>query len=380
VRLTSDCDLARGGSMRGILTIAFLLQLVTFAGGSGPTILKTPQGARQPQVAVDNTGRIHVTFGAGTKIYYASSVNGGSSFSVPVEVAELASLALGMRRGPRIGVCDESIVIAAIGSSQADGAGNIFAWQSQDRGASWQGPIRINDEAGSAREGLHGLAALANGQVYCTWLDLRDKGTKIFGSSAADGGRTWSKNQLVYASPDGSVCECCHPSVAMHGDDVYVMWRNALDGNRDMFLARSQDRGETFKAAEKLGERSWPLNACPMDGGAVAVSAEGKVITAWRRDHEVFFTDGGYFKERRLGMGMQPWVAAANHELYVVWLTRQDGSLYISTSPGERTLLAKRARFPVVASSPMGGGPVIAAWESGAEAEAVIELVRAVPQ
>ena len=27
-------------------------------------------------------------------------------------------------------------------------------------------------------------------------------------------GAAWSKNALVYRSPAGNVCECCHPSVA----------------------------------------------------------------------------------------------------------------------------------------------------------------------
>src|SRR4029434_6883546 len=104
-------------------------------------------------------------------------------------------------------------------------------------------------------------------------------------------GATWSENSLVYKSPDRSVCECCHPSVIYDDQGrLHVMWRNSLGGNRDMFWASSDDNGKSFKPAVKLGVGSWKLDACPMDGGAMAVARDGKLAAAWRRDKEVFLT------------------------------------------------------------------------------------------
>jgi hypothetical protein len=80
-----------------------------------------------------------------------------------------------------------------------------------------------------------------------------DKGTTLFGARSRDGGKTWSKNVLIYESPEGTICQCCHPSVAIGaGREILVMWRNWLNGARDMYLARSKD-GVTFTKAEKLG-------------------------------------------------------------------------------------------------------------------------------
>ena len=52
---------------------------------------------------------------------------------------------------------------------------------------------------------------------------------------------------------------------------VAVMWRNWLNGSRDMFAALSSDGGKTFATAQKLGSGTWKLNGCPMDGGSIAV-------------------------------------------------------------------------------------------------------------
>ncbi len=103
-----------------------------------------------------------------------------------------------------------------------------------------------------------------------------------------DGGRTWSKNIRIYASPDGTICQCCDPSLAIDQQGViHVMWRNVLSGSRDFYLAESKD-GEHFGAARKVGEGTWKLDACPMDGGGMAFD-RGRIVTVWRRESEIFF-------------------------------------------------------------------------------------------
>ena len=120
------------------------------------------------------------------------------------------------------------------------------------------------------------------------------------------------------------------------------MFRNWLGGSRDMFLASSAD-GQRFAPAVKLGEGTWPLNACPMDGGALAVGRDGTVETVWRRGSEVFACRPGE-RERKLGAGTQPWIAAVTGP--AVWL--QDGSLRMGKAGG------------AVGSLPSGNDPVVA--------------------
>lgn len=364
--------------MRELLSVTCFLSLFSLANGAVAATIETPQGARQPQVAIDADGNVHLTFGADESVFYSCSSDDGATFSRPVKVGKLKSLALGMRRGPRIAASTDSIVISAIGTSGDDEDGNLYTWRSVDQGSSWQEPLRVNDTDASAREGLHGMAAGPHGEVFCTWLDLRHKSTQIFGSRSTDGGATWSPNVRVYESPDGTVCECCHPSVAVDETGrVHVMWRNFLDGNRDMYLATSLDRGKSFGPAVKLGAGAWPLNACPMDGGAVAVAAKGKLVSVWRREHEVFLTDGGLLKEKRLGVGMQPWVAANRKGTYAVWLSGRNGKLYSAASTKNQPLkLADRAQHPVVAGQANAHGPVIVAWESAGEAKPHVEVRR----
>ena len=349
--------------MTSIQAAAFGGQPVELASGSPPN---HPQ---QPQVAVDRTGGIHVVFGVGDQIRYCRSTDGGRSFSRLVDLPLVNNMSLGMRRGPRVAAGDNFVCVTAIGGKQGKGRdGEIFAFRSADGGTTWPGRAVVNDVPAAAREGLHAMAAGPSGELCCVWLDLRQKGTKIFASTSTDGGAAWSRNRLVYESPEGFVCECCHPSVAFDPQGgLYVMWRNALGGNRDLYACSSTDGGQTFGPASKLGAGAWPLKACPMDGGAIAALAPGKFATAWRRDQQVFLTLPGGAQERLLGPGEQPWIAASQAGPYVAWLTKRGEALNL-LAPGQQqpVQLATHASDPVIASAPTGRGPVVSAWESRA--------------
>jgi hypothetical protein len=206
----------------------------------GPMAPDSP--GREPQLAV-NKSIVGLTFGAANEIYFSSSTDAGKTFSTPVKVAEAAILSLTRHRGPRLAFSHNAIVITAVvGRRLASGPhahglpsdGDLMAWRSTDGGKTWSNAIRINDVAGAPTEGLHSLAGNARGHLFAAWLDKRSgHGTKLYGAKSANGGLSWSKNVMIYESPEGTICECCHPSAAIDSEgQVLVMWRNWLAGSR----------------------------------------------------------------------------------------------------------------------------------------------------
>lgn len=351
-------------NIRVIRAVLYLLPLAALAGAV-PAVKVAPEGAKQPQVAVSEEGTIYVAYGVGNTLKVVKSADQGESFSAPATVGEVGALSLGMRRGPRIAATGKSVVVTAVGGAIGKGKdGDVLAWRSTDSGATWSGPSRVNSVVGSAREGLHAMAAGPDGRMFCAWLDLRNHRTEIYGAASKDGGKTWEADTLVYRSPERSVCECCHPSVTFSMDGTLtVMWRNQFKGNRDMYLTSSADGGATFDKARKLGRQSWSLNQCPMDGGAVTAMSDGSLSTVWMRDGMVLATtlkDA----ERPLGPGMQPWCASGPGGLIAVWLKSRPGPLQLLTSGMEKPfLLASLANDPVVVSCWNHRGPTFAAWE-----------------
>ena len=334
-----------------ILALA-LLPLLTLAPADG--------GApwRQPQIAMDGATAV-LAYGAGNDVFAAVSKDGGTTFAPPVLVGNAGSLSLGRHRGPRVAVTGGAIVIAAIAGEKGKGQdGELFVWRSTDSGRTWSKPKQISDAPGAAREGLHALAAGPKGVVFATWLDLRQKGTRLMATLSKDGGATWSPNFPVYESPDGHICECCHPSAAIAADGtIHVMFRNWLGGSRDMWLATSRDGGKTF-ASKKIGEGTWVLNACPMDGGGLGVKANGETVTSWRRDKQIFCTDGSKFQAPDWTGKDSALTLDAQGKPVIVWTE----GMRVMAYDGAVTELAPHGGFASVAASRTG---VVAAWESG---------------
>jgi hypothetical protein len=316
---------------------------------------------KEPQVAVAPNGHIFIVAAADDSLQVATSKD-GKSFDKPV-VAGTAKVHVGMRRGPRIAATSKSVVVTAI-ATEGENKGNLLSWRSGDEGATWEGPAVVNRKGESAREGLQGLAAGPDDEVASVWLDDRAGTKEVYASISKDGGKTWGDDLKVYASPDGHVCECCHPSASWNAKgELAFMWRNWLEGSRDMWIAVSKDGGKTFTKGQKLGEGSWPLKACPMDGGAVAGSTDGVWTTVWRRDREVFLATAGK-AERSLGTGVQPWVAFGPGGAFATYLDKAGGSLLVAGPKKEPAEVATGAYDPAIAGALDGKGPVVLAWGS----------------
>lgn len=341
---------------------------ISFARPDEAVLIATgdASGPKQPQAAVSADGTVYAVFGSGEDIFVCSSNDGGKSFSKPTVAFRVPNLSLGSRRGPRITAHGDTLVISAIGGKQGKVRdGDVLAWRSNDRGTTWQGPAMVNDTADSAREGLHAMAVSSTGEVWCTWLDLRNKRTELVASKSTDGGATWSANELVYRSSDKNICECCHPSIAIHNKTVHMLFRNSISGNRDMYLTSMTFLGNKSKADSiRLGNEHWKLNACPMDGGMLAIDQKGRVSTIWRRGREIFLATNDGTDEQLVGVGEQPWIASTANGPVAIWSTRKDGELKMKIADNtEAQSITANARDAVVVAEPTSGKAAYVFWE-----------------
>lgn len=242
----------------------------------------------QPQVTVDTKGIVRIVFGKDDQVFYSASNDHGITFSKPVVIAQVGKMHLGMTRGPQLASSRDYSVVTAM-----DEEGTIHSYILDHQSGAWTMMKNVNDVDGSAPEGLMGIAADDNNNFYAVWLDVRENKKNNICFSTLNGNSTWTKNKIIYRSPDEHVCECCKPSVAVKDDLVSIMFRNHVDGSRDLYVTTSLDKGQTFDDAQKLGTGTWKLNACPMDGGGLTVSSKNAIRTVWRRDGQVFYAERG---------------------------------------------------------------------------------------
>jgi len=324
---------------------------------------------REPSVAVGDDGRVVITFADGTTIHACVSDDGGASFGEPVEVAEEQALSLGNGRRPRAAVSAEhGLVVTANSGKRLRGRdGDLHAWTSRD-GRRWSRRVRVNDVDDASLEGLHGMAAGPDGRIVATWLDQREgrRAHQVMAAVSRDGGRTWEDDLLVYASPEGAVCFCCPPAVAIDREGrAHVIFRNDLDGNRDMYVATSDEDVSAFGPARRVVGESWALRRCPMQGGALAVGADGEIEAVWFQKGRVLGAPldarGRPGPTRPLGRGRDADLAAGPDGFVGVW---SEGGTIRMVSAGEETTFD--GRRPAIAGAPDGRGPVVLVYESDA--------------
>ncbi len=309
--------------------------------------------AASPSLAVANN-LLHVTFVSSDSIFYAVSANKGKSFSSPVLVAVLPKLGMAGGRGPQIVSAKENLLIAA-----ADHTGNIYTYIQNKTAKTWRKAGKINDVPDVAKEAFVSLASNTAGEIYAIWLDLRDDHrNKIVGAKSFDGGKTWSKNSIIYKSPDSTVCECCKPSVAMKGSLVAVMFRNWLHGNRDLHIIQSKDGGRNFGPAQKLGEGSWKLNGCPMDGGGLVIQRNNTIQTVWRRQGNIYLCEAGN-KEIVISNGRQCVITGTEANTFIAYVN--EGKIYCRLPRGNQLSLGNGA-IPRLAS--VDSLSAICMWEN----------------
>jgi hypothetical protein len=306
---------------------------------------------QMPNLAKDNSGNLHLVYGKGDSIMYVYSEDRGKSFSAPSLLSMLPKLAASHTRGPQIASTNDGLIVTACTNS-----GNIYSFK-KDASGKWSQTARVNDVDTVAKENL--MALSADGEnAFAVWLDLRDKHNKIFGAKSSDGGKTWSKNMLVYASPDTTVCECCKPSVAIKGNQVNVMFRNWLNGNRDLYLIQSSDGGTSFGEAQKLGKESWALNGCPMDGGSVVINKSGNPQTVWNRKGTIYACEPGK-QENELGKGRGCTMETVNGKNIYAWV--ENGEVVVLKPQGMKKVLGKGS-LPVLKA--VNNEHVLCVWEN----------------
>jgi hypothetical protein len=317
---------------------------------------------QMPNAVMDRSGNPQLVFGSGDSILYSSSTDRGRTFSSPTLVAIIPKLAASHMRGPQIAVTTNGLVVTA-----CNDLGNIFSFI-KDESGNWSKTGRVNDVDTMAKENLMALAADGD-NAFAVWLDLRDGHNKILGSRSTDGGKSWSKNILVYASPDTTVCECCKPSVIVKGDNIYVLFRNQLMGNRDLYLVQSRDGGNSFGQAEKLGLGSWALNGCPMDGGGLALTKDGSIETVFSRQGVIYSCEPGK-EEKELGKGRGCTIESVNGKNVYAWV--EDGNVVIRKPRGMKKYLGA-GQLPQIKA--LNNEHILCIWENEKKIhKAVIEL------
>ena len=291
---------------RGLFGVASGVAAQLWAGVSkdsaGVNLRRVPEGALQPQIAVDESGGVHLVYFRGDDmagdLFYARSRDGGENFSTPLRANSHSgsAIAAGNIRGAHIALGRRGRVhVAWNGSKDAEpkgpsGQNPMLYTRLTESGEKFE-PERNLIRSAYGLDGGGALAASQDGSIYVFWHapELGEKGEdhrRIWVSQSRDDGATFSGETIASTKPTGA-CGCCGMgAIADQHGNVYALYRSAFETvHRDMYLLSSKDRGQTF--GQKLVD-PWQVGYCVMSTQAFAAGADD-VLTAWETQGQVYF-------------------------------------------------------------------------------------------
>jgi hypothetical protein len=351
------------------------------------------------------------TSATGTDVVVAASSDGGRTFGAPVRVNDVdGDGAANGEAPPRVTLRDSAVHVVWI--SKRGGMSAIRSAASHDGGRTFAAARTISPPGVSGLRGWHTATITDEGSVQAVWLDGRAAPPRVSRPEAAAGAHQHKhqpgarmKQDLFFAAWQGDepvretqvagdVCFCCKTAIATRGRDTYVAWRHIFPGSvRDIALARSTDGGATFSDAVRVSADDWKIDACPDDGPALAMDAQGVLWLAWPTMVEVggkpqmaiFQTrsgDGGRTFAPRVRLdtaagAAHPRLAVHGSRAAVVWDEIASGSRRVMIRIGDAPPRALSTdRIASDPSSAAGAGGFVAAWTDQSQGRSVIHVVR----
>ena len=275
-----------------VLALATWLAAACTGVGPGVTVLRAPDGAKLPQVAIDDTGTLHL-------IYYVGSMSSGDllhvsrapdatgwSVAQPVNDQPHTVTGVGPTDGGQLAIGPGGRLHVAwfhndpirFYYTRSNGAGGFDAQQ----------VLSVTEEAGV--ESGPTVTADGTGNVYVFWHAdaVEDAHRRVYVAVSRDGGALFELPRAVSPAAAGA-CACCGlRAVTDRAGAVRVSYRGAGDNiHRGMRLLTTADQGRTF--SDQLIQ-AWDVGACPVATTTLSSGPDGTKV-AWETEGQVSFAD-----------------------------------------------------------------------------------------
>jgi BNR repeat protein len=232
--------------------------------------------------AIDPSGHLWVAYaqpaGKSGQVVLQRSEDGGATWQAPVRVnSAVEPVAAEGENRPKLafGTAGEIYVTWTSPTSQKF-TGDIRFARSLDGGKTWAAPTVVHHDRQLITHRFESLLVDPRGRLWVAWVDKRDLKASIYYSHSDDRGATWSSDTKLADSS----CECCRIALASDSEGrVAALWRHVFEPNeRDHAFAFLGGQKATI---ERATVDRWRVDACPHHGPSLAFGPDGTRHAVW---------------------------------------------------------------------------------------------------
>ena len=228
-----------------------------------------------------------------TDLYFAKSVDGGTTFSAPVRVNDVPGSVWGFSVSkPRVAIARSGtvhILFPANDVMPKNGKAFLAMYytRSTDGGLSFVTPRRLHSvldldqssfmDGGFATANAFGTIGIApDNSVHALWVDTRNMqagegAAAAFTAVSTDDGASFSAESVALPT---DVCPCCQLNIAFDAQsNLYIGSRRVTsDGQRNATVTTLTTRPGAPHERVAIGGKPWKIDGCPLKPTVVAVN------------------------------------------------------------------------------------------------------------
>ncbi|MEO8666552.1 MAG: exo-alpha-sialidase [Ignavibacteria bacterium] len=298
------------------------------------------------------------------EIYYKQSIDGGISWGTDTRLTHNTANSL----LPTLYVAGS--VVNIVWQDNRDGNYEIYYKRSTDGGIHWGTDTRLTSNSAISRNpSMTGFLSTVN----IVWRDNRDGNYEIYYKHSTDGGMHWGADTRLTNNPADSY----NPSISQNASFVNVVWQDNRDGNYEIYYKRSTDGGIVWETDARL------TNNFAVSYNPIVSVSDSTVHVIWRDaregNYDLFYkrsSDGGinWGIDTRLTHNTADSLvfsaAISGLAIHLVWEDNRDGNYEIyykrSTNAGVTwegdTRLTNNHAFSFYAFVSVSGSAVHVVW------------------
>ena len=249
---------------------------------------------RRPQIAIDSRGNIFIAYqgqdeGGNTNIYLTASSDGGETFDSPRLINENLLLA----ESPSIAISNNNRIHLAWTEHTEAGNWVVYYTLLRNFSANAGEIIRVDDGTFTSFRGTPLLKLTQSGDPHVVFCGNKGAGFHIY-LSKQEGSDFTSPVQI-----DASTAVADSPTfdISANGRNIYVAWVDTRSSKKDICFAKSTDSGANFTETTQITDDSLQLDKI---SPRLCIDSQQKVYLAWsdmrNDDGDIYFAqslDGG---------------------------------------------------------------------------------------